>query len=55
MRKNENNILVDLFENEHYRQYKVDGILNEILLAYQQYFRETCFIAIVMKKLPQTN
>ena len=31
---------IDLFENEHYRQYEVDGILNEILLAYQQYFRD---------------
>ena len=34
---------IDLFENEHYRQYEVDGILNEILLAYQQYFRDVFY------------
>ena len=51
---------IDLFENEHYRQYEVDGILNEILLAYQQYFRDVFYcnsdeeIANLLKYLPYT-
>ena len=34
---------VNLFENKNYRQYEVSELLNEILLAYQEYFREVFY------------
>ena len=43
---------IDLFENEHYRQYEGDGMRYCLHISN---ISETCFIAIVMKKLPQTN
>ena len=37
---------IDLFANEHYLTYDVDTVLNDVLLAYQQYYRETFYLRI---------
>jgi len=37
---------IDLFANEQYLTYDVDTVLNDVLLAYQQYYRETFYLRI---------
>lgn len=37
---------VDLFEKKNYHKYKVSKVLNDILLAYQEYFREVFYCGI---------
>lgn len=37
---------VDIFEREHYLRYDIPDSLNEILLLYQQYFRDVFYLGI---------
>lgn len=44
------NRFVSVFEHEQYISYEVDAELNEILLAYQQYYRDAFYLCINKKQ-----
>lgn len=44
------NRFVSVFEHEQYISYDVDSELNEILLSYQQYYRDTLYLCIAKEQ-----
>lgn len=44
---------VDLYQNEHYLTYDVDAELNEILLAYQKYYRDVFYLELSAERAAQ--
>lgn len=44
------NRFVSVFEHEQYISYDVDAELNEILLSYQQYYRDTFYLCIAREQ-----
>lgn len=49
-KRNLYNHFVSVFEHEQYISYDVDAELNEILLSYQQYYRDTFYLCITREQ-----